>query len=63
MSLFYQEIYVLVLFTNDARKFQKQVNGIMHGKMIILLNQARVVSITKVSVYQAKDFRGFNGFF
>ena len=47
-------------FTNAAYKFWKDVNGIIHGKTIIVLNQARVISIAKVSVSHARDFHGFN---
>ena len=50
-------------FTNAAYKFWKDVNGIIHGKTIIVLNQARVISIAKVSVSHARDFHGFNGRF
>ena len=31
--------------------------------MIILLKQARIISIAKVSVSHARDFHGFNGRF
>ena len=49
--------------TDTAYKFWKDVNGIIHGKDDYSFNQARVISVTKVSVQQAKDFHGFNGLF
>ena len=49
--------------TDTANKFWKDVNGIIHGKDDHSFNQARVISVTKASVQQAKDFHGFNGVF
>ena len=68
---FFQKYFCLLLsgsvsfsfFTNAACKFWKGVNSIINGKTIILLNQARFISITKVSVQQASDFHDFNGSF
>ena len=45
-----EALEVLYLADSGACEFWKDVNSIMHGKTIILLNQARVTSVTKVIV-------------